>query len=135
MSIINIDNLFKVKTIKKLLLSLFILVNLLLLNSLIFVNAGGFVPKIPNPSRFDSGEDIINALAQLIRPAFLIGFAIMLFVGAGTYLTAGSDENKVKNAKNTITAAIIGFILAVMAPTIMNFVSGLLGVQGGLTIL
>lgn len=101
----------------------------------IFANAGGFAPRIPNPSKFNTGEDIINALASLIRPAFLIGFAAMLFLGAWTYLTAGSDENKVKNGKNIITAAIGGFILAVLAPTIMNFIGGLLGVQGGLTIL
>ncbi len=104
-------------------------------NISVFANAGGFVPRIPNPSKFNTGEDIINALAGLIRPAFLIGFAAMLFFGAWTYLTAGPDDGKIKNAKNIITAAIGGFILAVLAPTIMNFIGGLLGVQGGLTIL
>jgi len=98
-------------------------------------SAGGFIPRIPNPTRFESGEDIVNLAAQLVRPFFLIGFAVMLFVGAATYLTAGDNDNKVKSARNTIIAAIVGFALAVLAPTIMNFVSGLLGVQGGLSVL
>lgn len=94
-----------------------------------------FVPQIPNPTRFNSAEDIINVASGLIVPAFIIGFGAMLFVGAATYLSAGDDQEKVKKARNTIIAAIIGFTLAVLAPTIMNFVAGILGVEGGLSIL
>lgn len=86
--------------------------------------------RIPNPSRFESLEDIINALASLIRPIFLITFGAMLLVGAFLLLTSQGDEEKIANSKKTITAAIIGFSIAVLAPTIAGLVVNLLGVEG-----
>jgi hypothetical protein len=85
---------------------------------------------IPNPSKFNTLEEVINALVQLIRPVFLLTFLAMLIYGAFIYLTARDDENKVKSARSTMIAAIIGFTLAVFAPAIVDFVAKLLGVPG-----
>lgn len=86
--------------------------------------------KIPNPSKYDSLEEIISAVGSLIRPAFLLTFGAMIIVGAFYMMTSKGDEEKVMTAKKTITAAIIGFLIAALAPTIANFVTNLLGVEG-----
>lgn len=86
--------------------------------------------KIPNPSKYDSLEELINAAASLIRPIFLITFGAMVLYGAFLLTTARGDDTKVAKSKQTITAAIIGFTIAVLAPTIVNFVIGLIGAEG-----
>lgn len=87
-------------------------------------------PTIPNPSIFNSLEDVINAAAQFIRPLFLITFGAMILFAAATIMTARSDAAKVQSGRQILMAAIIGFALAVFAPAIVNFVTGLLGVNG-----
>jgi threonine/homoserine/homoserine lactone efflux protein len=79
--------------------------------------------KIPNPTVFDNLEEVINALTRLIVPVFLLTFAAMLLYGAFQWLTAKDDAGKVESAKKIMGAAIIGFVLAVLAPTIVNFVA------------
>jgi hypothetical protein len=91
---------------------------------------GGSFVQIPNPTKYNTLEDIINALTNLIIPVFILTFLAMLMFGAFTYLTAQGDDAKVEKAKKIIVTAIIGFVLAVLAPSIANFVAGILGIDG-----
>ncbi|MFS8131384.1 MAG: hypothetical protein ACMG57_05415 [Candidatus Dojkabacteria bacterium] len=86
--------------------------------------------RIPCVTTYCTLEEFINALTKLIVPVFLLTFAAMLLYGAFVYLTARDSADKVASAKKIMVAAIIGFVLAVLAPTIVNFIAGLLGVQG-----
>ncbi|MEP7103847.1 MAG: hypothetical protein ABI721_04020 [Candidatus Dojkabacteria bacterium] len=94
------------------------------------VTNSGKAFQIPNPTVFNNLEDIINAITRLVVPVFLLTFAAMLLFGAFQYLTARDNAEQVSSARKIIIAAIIGFVLAVLAPTIVNFVAGLIGVQG-----
>ncbi len=85
--------------------------------------------KIPCPTVFCSLEDVVNAAANLIRPIFVLTFIAMLIYGAWLWLTSQGDDKKLGTAKKVIIAAIIGFALAVFAPTIAQFIGGLLGVS------
>lgn len=87
---------------------------------------------IPNPSRYNSLEDIINALTSLIRPLFIITLGAMILYGGWVRLTSQGDPDKIKSSSQIIVAAIIGFAIAVFAPTIVDFVGRLLGIQTGL---
>lgn len=86
--------------------------------------------KIPNPSNIGSLEELVNLGASLIRPLFIITFGAMILYGAFLLLSSQGDAEKVANSRKTIIAAIIGFIIAVFAPTILNFVTSLVGVEG-----
>lgn len=90
------------------------------------------VGVIPNPSRINSLEELINLFAGLIRPVFLVTFIAMLLYGAFMYTTAGDSPDKVKTARSIIIAAIIGFSIAVFAPGIVSIVSNFLGVSTSL---
>jgi len=88
--------------------------------------------SIPNPTRYGSLEDIINAATSLIRPVFIITFGAMVLYGGWVRLTSQGNPDKVKSSSQIIVAAIVGFAIAVFAPTIVDFAGKLLGIQGGL---
>ncbi len=94
------------------------------------VSAQNLSYKIPNPSRYDSLEDIIAAAGSLIRPLFLLTFAAMLLFGAFLMLTSQGNEEKLQNSRKTMVAAVVGFIIAALAPTLVNIVTNFLGVEG-----
>lgn len=91
--------------------------------------------KIPNPTKYENLEQVLSALASLIRPLFILAFGAMIIYGGWVRLTSKGDSDKVSSSVKIITAAATGFAIAVLAPTILNFVTGLLGVEGlgGLT--
>lgn len=92
--------------------------------------AQNFTYRIPNPSRFNNLEEIISAAGSLIRPLFLITFGIILLVGAYLLLISRGNPEKIEEARNTFIAGIVGFALAVLAPTLVNLVTSILGVEG-----
>lgn len=61
-----------------------------------------------------------------------IGLAsfVMIIVGAFLYLTSGGNTKGTEAAKQTITYAIIGIVVSLMAYFILNFVAIFTGVRG-----
>jgi hypothetical protein len=55
---------------------------------------------------------------------FLVGAisVIMMVIGGLRYVTSNGDSKSVEGAKNTITYAVIGIIVAIAAYAIVNFV-------------
>lgn len=94
------------------------------------VSAQDFDYTIPNPSKYNSLEDLINVGTSLIRPAFILTFGAMVLYGAYVRLTAKTDEAKLASSVKIITAAATGFAIAVLAPTIVNLVASFLGTEG-----
>lgn len=88
------------------------------------------IPKIPNPTPYNSLEDVINALAQLIRPVFILTFGALILYAAWVWMTAQGDDGKIATARKIIVGAIVGFVIAVFAVPIANLVLDILGVQG-----
>lgn len=98
------------------------------------VSAQNFDYTIPNPSKYDSLEELINVGTSLIRPIFILTFGAMVLYGGWVRLTAKTDADKIASSTKIITAAATGFAIAVLAPTIVNAVAGLLGTDGLFTI-
>ncbi len=88
--------------------------------------------KIPNPTKYGSLEDIINAVTSLIRPLFILTFGAMILYGGWVRTTSQGNPDKIKQSSQIIVAAIVGFAIAVFAPTLVDFVGRLIGIQGGL---
>ena len=51
---------------------------------------------------------------------------IMIIVSGIMYTTSGGDPAKVKKAKDALTVAVIGLIIALLAAVIVNWVTGVL---------
>lgn len=87
---------------------------------------------LPNPSRYGSLEDIINAVGGLVRFIVVVTLIIALMIGGWTRLTSQGEPDKIAKSQKIMVAAVIGFIIIVLAPVIVDFVGRLIGVQGGL---
>ncbi len=85
---------------------------------------------IPNPSGYNSLEELINAGLSLLRPLFIVTFAAMIMYGAWTWLTSQGDAEKIGRARKIIIAAVIGFAIAVLAPSIAGIVANFIKLQG-----
>jgi hypothetical protein len=86
-------------------------------NSGEFYNPLGKVNTIP--ALIVQATKIILALTGMLAVLFII-------IGGLRYITSGGSPEAVKSAKNTVTYAIIGLVIAVMAFAIVNVVTNLL---------
>lgn len=73
----------------------------------------------------DNASDFIGIIINTLL--FIIGAlaVIMIIVGGISYATSNGDPAKVTKAKNTITYAVVGLIVAFLAYAIINWVVGL----------
>lgn len=72
---------------------------------------------------------LTNVLATATTMIGLAAF-VMLIIGAFLYLTSGGNTKGTEAAKQTITYAIIGIIVALMAFFVISFIAGFTGVGG-----
>lgn len=67
--------------------------------------------------------NIIGSLMSIIGALLFV----YLLYGGFTYMTAGGDETKVKNAVAIIRNCVIGIVIVVLAYSISSFIIGTLG--------
>lgn len=69
----------------------------------------------------DLSDFIVTILDWIIGAAGVV-CVVMIIVGGYSYMTAGGDESKVKDASKTLTNAIIGLVICFIAVVLVNFV-------------
>jgi len=72
-----------------------------------------------------NGVDLNHVITVVINTlSIVIGIAavIMIMVSGFKYVTSGGDSSKVQSAKNSLTYAIIGLVIAFFAQAIVKFV-------------
>ena len=87
-----------------------------------------FVAGITAPASLGGPADfgqIVGIVTNL-----LLGLAgsiavIFIIVGGIQYATSAGDDGRVQSAKNTITNAVIGLVITVLAFAIVNFILGI----------
>jgi hypothetical protein len=84
---------------------------------------------LPNPlSCQDLGcifTQIISKIAQLAIPIVVI----MVLIGGFQIMTAGGNEEKVKEGKSTIKWAVIGYIIILLANGLVLIIKSVLGAK------
>lgn len=85
---------------------------------------------LPNQTGVTSLPDLFNTVFT-----FLLGIVgglaiIFLIIGGIRYILARGDEKAAKGAKDQITAAIIGLVVALLAVVIVSIVGTILGTGG-----
>jgi len=82
---------------------------------------------LPNPLKIESIEGLIDrvmtALYFIIPPIAVL----MVIIGAFQILTAGGAEDKYKTGKRTITYAVIGIAIFLLADLLIGLITELLG--------
>ena len=87
-----------------------------------------------NPLTFDSVDGVVGSLLDNLR-GIIAGIAVVFIVVGGVmYILSAGDETKMKTAKATITAAVIGFAIALAAPTFLKELRTILGAKDSSTV-
>lgn len=76
-----------------------------------------------NPAKIRDLVDIIENIIKLLAPAAAIAFLIMLLIGGFKFVSSGGDPKATASAKATLTYAVIGVILVVVAWLILSAIS------------
>ena len=77
------------------------------------------------PGTIGNISNIVQVIQAIIRFILLLAFIIafiMLLVGGIRWILAGGDEKSVEKARNTITAALIGLVIVLVAYAIIRIV-------------
>jgi len=70
---------------------------------------------------------LIGKVADFVFAAALAVGVLFVLVGAFKYMTAAGDSSKVREAQGTLTYAVIGIAVALLAGSVPAVVSSLLG--------
>jgi hypothetical protein len=82
------------------------------------------------PSELTKTPNLVNVIQALIRFVLIFAFVVafvMLLIGGIRWIMAGGDEKAVEKARNTITAALIGLVIILVAYAIIRVVESFFG--------
>ena len=81
-------------------------------------------------SRSDAGFGTwLSNILQVVMVIGTIACLGFLILGAIGWITSGGDKNKVEQARDRITNAVIGLILLAVTLAIFNILAGFLGID------
>lgn len=106
--------------------------NLFLSGLLIRVASAAYDPNKPLEKPVTSFQQLIDLIERAAR-WFLGGIiaiaVVFLLYAAFLYLTAGGNDEKVKQAKNIIIYVVVAIIVALVAAGVVNIVQNFIGVS------
>ena len=82
-----------------------------------------------DPAMLSDLTTVFSSIVGLALAGVGIAVLVMFIIGGYQYLMAGSDKDAATKARNTLTYAVIGFILAVSAWIILSLLGTFLGVN------
>lgn len=86
---------------------------------------GGKIPQ------FTTLGAIISGLLPILYAIAGIGLLLFLIAGGFRYLTSAGDPKKTESAKGTITTAIVGFVLVIVAYWLTQIVNYIFNLGAG----
>ena len=81
-----------------------------------------WIPSISGNLADRSLQDIIVDVINWLIGASVLVCVVMLVWAGYSYMTAGGDEGKVQKATKTLTNAIIGLVISLLALVLVNFI-------------
>lgn len=82
-----------------------------------------------NPLTKDKVEDVLGGVLSTIQGIVAILAVLFLVIGGIIYITSAGDEKRMTVAKGAILAAVIGFALAIAAPSFLKEIYDALDVK------
>lgn len=106
----------------------FLLIIIFVLGGINFAFAqNGDTVEIENPMRFESIEDFLNELTNLLIQLGLALVAFMITLGGAFYMFGGANPDLVAKGKNIITWTILGVAVVIFAKAILALISYVIG--------
>lgn len=89
--------------------------------------------EIPDQGYASDIGAIISSMLNLVMLIAAILVFMYLIWGGIEWITSGGDKSKTENARNKITAAIVGLIVLAASYALLQLALSLLGFSGGFT--
>lgn len=80
-----------------------------------------------DPAQLNDFTDVFSNLVGAVLGFAGIALFIMLIVGGFQYITSGGDPKRAEAARHTLTSAIVGLVLVVLALLILTFIAEFTG--------
>lgn len=80
-------------------------------------------------AKFNTLADVISPLLEIIYKLSAIIVVLMIIWAGIQWMTAGTNDNQVANAKKTLMSAVIGFIIVLAAFVIDSLIKRSFGVS------
>ncbi len=80
-----------------------------------------------NPLGFTTVEGFLNSIMGAVQKIIVTLALVAIVVGALMYVTSAGVEKQITQAKEAISAALIGMAIAVAAPSLLKELAGVLG--------
>jgi len=104
------------KNMKKILLIVFVCLFVFPL----FIFAAGSTATINNPIDSETFAELVQMVVDWILNIAMVLAPLVIVYGGFTYMTAAGDTGKITQAKNIILYAVLGFMLALLASSLVN---------------
>lgn len=80
-----------------------------------------------NPLTYDTVEQITTSLLDNLQKIVALLAIVFIVIGGLMYIFSAGDDKKIETAKKIITAAIIGFVIVLIAPSLLKEIGDILG--------
>lgn len=81
----------------------------------------------PEAAQFSQLKDVFGNLVSVLIGLGAIALFVMLVVGGFKFITSGGDPKAVESAKHTLTYAILGLVLLLLAYVILVLIKTITG--------
>ena len=72
---------------------------------------------------------IVNTVVQIVFGVALFLFLVLMATNGISYITAGDDQKKIRDAKSGFTNAIVGLVIVLLAFAGVKFIAMVLGFE------
>ncbi|HEX8931554.1 MAG TPA: hypothetical protein VF810_00185 [Patescibacteria group bacterium] len=72
--------------------------------------------------RLDQGSSIVGRIVSILLIVAVVVALIFLIIGGLRWIMSGGDKSKVDSARSTVTGAVVGLVIALLAYFILNVV-------------
>jgi hypothetical protein len=128
----------KVKTFLFITLISFLVLNFILFNNAVAQTGGGTTGggggggtiSFPNPLSCENLGCIIKKIISELQKLAIPIVIIMVLIGGFQIMTAGGNEEKVKQGRSTIWWAVIGYVVILLANGLVLVIESVLGAKG-----
>jgi hypothetical protein len=120
-------NIKKIKTFLFTALISFVVLNFIILNNVLAATTD---LTLPNPLSCENLGCIIKKIISELQKLAIPIVIIMVLIGGFQIMTAGGNEERVKQGKSTIWWAVIGYVIILLANGLVLVIESVLGAKG-----
>ncbi len=103
----------------------FLLALIILSFPMVVLGAEGIT--IDNPLETKDVQELLNNVIDAILQIVGVIAVAMIVYGGIQYMISGGEEKKLESAKKTITYAVVGLVVVILAGAIINFIIATVG--------